>query len=331
MSGMKDVEDRPVIDDDLKEVEEKAKLAAPHGEEEMSKMAAHLMKGICLGVEEERADLKGKKVELERNVARLKTNLLMVGKRMEALKALQVVEINNLHTEGRTNLEEVVAKRDRLRRHLVSKGYSEDEVDAIGADTYVEEEEDEKIKDVVVGVVDGLDGVSSQTATQTAVDLAWQIKEKDAKIEKGLKELAALKTHPAKLKSQNDALMVKSREADKAHYFSLSSRIGELEGDVARIQGYVRKGVERLRESERKLDVVLSREQGLERTIRGKDILVQQKDKMLQKILDVKELNREIKVLRAQVADLEAINRAESAKANKKLEENITFIDWVDR
>ncbi|KAF6139141.1 hypothetical protein GIB67_009984 [Kingdonia uniflora] len=45
------------------------RLAALHREEEMSKMAAHLMKGICLGVEEERAELKWKKVELERNVA----------------------------------------------------------------------------------------------------------------------------------------------------------------------------------------------------------------------------------------------------------------------
>ncbi|KAF6141131.1 hypothetical protein GIB67_006576 [Kingdonia uniflora] len=78
-SGMKVIEDRPVVEDDLKEVEEKARLEALHGEEEMSKMAARLMKGICLRVWEERAELKRKKVELERNVARLKTDQLKEG------------------------------------------------------------------------------------------------------------------------------------------------------------------------------------------------------------------------------------------------------------
>ncbi|KAF6147269.1 hypothetical protein GIB67_013090 [Kingdonia uniflora] len=145
--------------DDLKEVEKKARLAALHGEEEMSKMAARLMKGICLKVEEERVELKRKKVELKRNVARFKTDLLKEGKWIEALKDSQVVEINNLHAEVRANLEEVVAERDRLGHHLMSKGYSEDKVDAIRADTYVEEEEDEEIEDVV-GIMDELDGVS---------------------------------------------------------------------------------------------------------------------------------------------------------------------------
>ncbi|KAF6141125.1 hypothetical protein GIB67_006570 [Kingdonia uniflora] len=56
--GVKVTEDRLVVEDDLKEVVEKSSLAAFHGEEEMSKMAARLMKGICLGVEEERAELK---------------------------------------------------------------------------------------------------------------------------------------------------------------------------------------------------------------------------------------------------------------------------------
>ncbi|KAF6149032.1 hypothetical protein GIB67_030499 [Kingdonia uniflora] len=47
--------------------------------------------------------------------------------------------------------------------------------------------------------------------------------------------------------------------------------------------------------------------------------------------MDVEELNREIKVLRVQVAELEAINRAKSAKADYKLDENIAFIDCVDK
>ncbi|KAF6159208.1 hypothetical protein GIB67_022887 [Kingdonia uniflora] len=163
MSGMKVVEDRPIVKDDLKEVEEKARMAALHGEEKMSKMAACLMKGICLGVEKERAELKRKKAELERNTAQLKTDMLKMGKWVEPLKALKVMEINNLHEKARANFEEVVAERDRFERHLVSKGYSEDEVDAIRADTYAEEEEDGEIEDVAVGVVDGLDGFFPQT------------------------------------------------------------------------------------------------------------------------------------------------------------------------
>ncbi|KAF6158323.1 hypothetical protein GIB67_022403 [Kingdonia uniflora] len=255
------------------------RLAALHGEEKMCKMAARLMKGICLVVEDEGAELNRKKVELKRNVAQLKTDLLKEGKWMEALRALQVVEINNLHAEVRVNLVEVVAERDRLGRHLMSKGYSKDKVNAIRGDTYVEEEEDEEIEDVIVGAVDGLDGVSPQTvkdnqgddnegpegetgkdirlrlkdleaelamerdasasllssqaelqvelesaclhegdARQYYVDLARQIEEKDAEIEKGQKELAELKEHVMRLKSQNDALMVKSREADMARY-----------------------------------------------------------------------------------------------------------------
>ncbi|KAF6134664.1 hypothetical protein GIB67_002065 [Kingdonia uniflora] len=224
--GMEVIEDRPVVEDDLKEVEEKARSAAFHGDEKMSKIAVRLMKVICLGVEEERAELKRKKVELERNVARFKNDLLKEGKWVEALKASQVVEINSLHVEARTNLEEVVAERDRLGRHLVSKEYFEDEVDVIRSNTYVEEEEDEEIEDVAAGIDNGLDGVSPQT--------------------------------------------VRDNQGD----------------DNERPEG----------ENEKK-------------------------------ILDVEELNREIKVLHAQVADLEAINQAESAKADKKLEENIAFTD----
>ncbi|KAF6142134.1 hypothetical protein GIB67_037052 [Kingdonia uniflora] len=79
MLRLKVLDGRAVVEDDWKEVEENARLAALHGEEEMITMAARLMKGICLGVEEEMADLKWKKVELKRNVARLKSNLRKEG------------------------------------------------------------------------------------------------------------------------------------------------------------------------------------------------------------------------------------------------------------
>ncbi|KAF6135578.1 hypothetical protein GIB67_015431 [Kingdonia uniflora] len=70
MLGMKVIKDRPVVEDHLKEVEEKTRLAALHGEEEMSKIVGCSSdEGICLGVEEERAELKRKKVKLKRNLA----------------------------------------------------------------------------------------------------------------------------------------------------------------------------------------------------------------------------------------------------------------------
>ncbi|KAF6144744.1 hypothetical protein GIB67_017763 [Kingdonia uniflora] len=55
-------------------------------------------------------------------------------------------------------------------------------------------------------------------ASQTVVDLARKIDEMDAKINNGQKEFAEIKKHAAKFKSQNDALMAKSRNTDIARY-----------------------------------------------------------------------------------------------------------------
>ncbi|KAF6134807.1 hypothetical protein GIB67_002208 [Kingdonia uniflora] len=57
--------------------------------------------------------------------------------------------------------------RDRLGRHLMLKGYSQEEVDVIKVDTYAEEEEEEV---EVLGVMDGLDGVSPQMALDNQGD-----------------------------------------------------------------------------------------------------------------------------------------------------------------
>ncbi|KAF6158434.1 hypothetical protein GIB67_022031 [Kingdonia uniflora] len=51
--GAKVAENRPGVEDELKSMEDRARLAARKGVEEMSKVAARLMKGICLGMEEE--------------------------------------------------------------------------------------------------------------------------------------------------------------------------------------------------------------------------------------------------------------------------------------
>ncbi|KAF6147303.1 hypothetical protein GIB67_009786 [Kingdonia uniflora] len=151
--------------DDLREVEERAKLAALHGEEDTSKMVAHLVKGIWLGIEDEKSELKKAKNGLEKELARAKTEAM---KEVRQLKASHVVAINQLQVEVKANLDEMVEERNRLGHHLMLTGYSGEEVDAIKADTYVEEEDEEEAE--AVGVVDGLDGVSRQTVLDNQGD-----------------------------------------------------------------------------------------------------------------------------------------------------------------
>ncbi|KAF6161691.1 hypothetical protein GIB67_029135 [Kingdonia uniflora] len=122
-SGEKVVEGRSASVDDLKEVEERERLAILQGEEDTSKMVACLVKGIWLYIKEEKSELK--------------------------------------KVETKANLDEMVEERDRLGPYLMRKGYSEEEVDAIKVDTYVEEEDEEEVE--AVGIVDGLDGISCQT------------------------------------------------------------------------------------------------------------------------------------------------------------------------
>ncbi|KAF6142803.1 hypothetical protein GIB67_002667, partial [Kingdonia uniflora] len=138
--------------------------------------ATRLIKGIWLGIEEEKSELKKINVELEKELARSRTDAL---KEVRQLKASHAVAIGQLQLEFKANLDEVVKERDRLGRHLMLKGYSEEEVDAIKADTYVEEEDEEEVK--AVGIVDCLDGVSRQmvltikgmTSSSSKVVVRW--------------------------------------------------------------------------------------------------------------------------------------------------------------
>ncbi|KAF6172405.1 hypothetical protein GIB67_025910 [Kingdonia uniflora] len=189
---------------------------------------------------------------------------------------------------ARSRTDALMDIRQLKASHAVVIGDSEEEVNVIKADTYAEEEDEEEAE--AVGIMDGLDGVparrcstitgmtsSSQKAVREmslrVIDLEFglareretsktllsiqaelQVKEKDAKINKGLKELAEVTEHAEKLQRRVDALAVKARE----------------------------------------------------------------------------ELNVEIRRLRAQVVDLEAINLAESVKFIKKLEENVIYHAKVD-
>ncbi|KAF6164733.1 hypothetical protein GIB67_040985 [Kingdonia uniflora] len=131
-SGEKVAEGRSASMDDLKEVEERVRLAVLQGEDDMSKMVAHLFKGIWLGIEEEKRKLKKVNVELEKELARSRADAL---KDVKQLKASHAMVIGQMQVETKANLDEMVEERYRLGCHLMFKGYSEEEVDAIKADT----------------------------------------------------------------------------------------------------------------------------------------------------------------------------------------------------
>ncbi|KAF6145539.1 hypothetical protein GIB67_037572 [Kingdonia uniflora] len=139
-SGEKVAEGRSVLVDDLKEVVEMAKLAILQGKEDTRQMVARLIEGIWLSIEEHKFELKKVKSELEKNLARAKTDAL---KEVKQLKAAHVMTIGQL------------------------QGCSQKEADTIKGDTYTDEEEEEA---GVLGVVDSLDGVSPQTVLDNQGD-----------------------------------------------------------------------------------------------------------------------------------------------------------------
>ncbi|KAF6157954.1 hypothetical protein GIB67_015270 [Kingdonia uniflora] len=186
-----------MVEDDWKEVEEKARLAALHWEEEMSRMAARLMKGICLMVKEEIAELKRKKElrDIHLRIKDLEVEFSMERETSTSLLSSQV--------ELQVQLESAHLREDDARQ--CNQEFSE------GFDKIREVNEDREDQHVKVHF-------KFVEVSQTVIDLTLQIEMKDAKIEKGLKEHEELKEHAAKHKSQNDALKVKCREADMARY-----------------------------------------------------------------------------------------------------------------
>ncbi|KAF6151227.1 hypothetical protein GIB67_035669 [Kingdonia uniflora] len=258
-SREKVVEGRSATVDDLKEVEKRARLAVLHGEEDTSKMVARLVKGIWLGIEEEKSDLKKANVKLENELARSRTNAL---KEVRQLKASHAVAIGQLKVETKANFDEVVEEHDRLGRHLMVKDYFEEEVDAIKADTYTEEEDEVKVE--AVGMMDGLDGVSRQTVLDNQRD--------DAEIPDGSSD-NAIREMSLKIKDQESGL-VKERETSKA----LLSMKAELQ---------------------HKLDTILIREKVMEGEIKAKESLMKRKEELLKDIPPREELNAEIQRHRA--------------------------------
>ncbi|KAF6137396.1 hypothetical protein GIB67_036433 [Kingdonia uniflora] len=110
-------------------------------------MVVRLVKGIWLGIKKDKSELK--------------------------------------KVETKANVDEVVEEHDRLGCHLMLKGYSEEEVDAIKPDTYVEEEDEEEVE--AVSIVDGLDGISHQMVLDNQGD---DVELPEGGIEKALREMS---------------------------------------------------------------------------------------------------------------------------------------------
>ncbi|KAF6135792.1 hypothetical protein GIB67_028648 [Kingdonia uniflora] len=271
--------------DDLKEVEERARLAVLHREEDTSKMVAHLIKGIWLGIAEEKSELKKANVKLEKELARSWADAL---KEVRQLKASHAVAIG-------------------LGRHLILKGYSEEEVDAIKVDTYVEVEDKEEAE--AVGIADDLDGISRQTVLDNQGD---DINVPEGGSEKTVSEMS-LKINDL------ESGLARERETFNA-----------LLSAQAELQGHVQKGNANLRECQHKLDTALIREKVLEGEIKAKESLLKRKGELLKDMPAREELNAEIGRLRARVVDLEAIKLAESERYINKLEENVIYHAKVD-
>ncbi|KAF6141411.1 hypothetical protein GIB67_021227, partial [Kingdonia uniflora] len=166
-SGEKVPEGRSAVVDDLKVVEERARLAV-----------ARLVKGIWLSIEEEKSELKKANIELGKELARSMTDTL---KEVRQLNVSHTVAIVQLHVETKDNLDEMVEEHDRLERHLMLKGYSEEEVDAIKAGTYAEEVAE------TVGIADGHDGASCQTVLDNQGD---NVELPEGGSEKALREMS---------------------------------------------------------------------------------------------------------------------------------------------
>ncbi|KAF6171288.1 hypothetical protein GIB67_036956 [Kingdonia uniflora] len=91
------IEGQSVSVDNLKEVEERARLAILQGKEDTSQMVARPVKGIWLGIEEQESELKKAKSELEKNLTRAKTDALKEVKQLKVeLDASRVCEDHTL-------------------------------------------------------------------------------------------------------------------------------------------------------------------------------------------------------------------------------------------
>ncbi|KAF6167600.1 hypothetical protein GIB67_031183 [Kingdonia uniflora] len=302
------------------------------------KEVAHLVKGIWLSIEEQEAEVKKVKSELEKNLAQAKTDAL---KEVNQLKVAHAVAIGHLQVEAKANLGEMAEEHDRLGHHFMLKGYSQKEV----------------VREMSLGINNQEPGLAKERETSKAllsaqaelqIELdASRIREDHAlmcnqefteqfdrmKQANENREDQYVKAY-FRLEKLNQAVPDLTRQVEEKD-FGIKKGLEDLFEATERAenlqrQGHVQKGNTNLRECQHKLDVVLIRERVLEGEIRAKDLLVKRKDELLKDLLAREELNTKIMKLRTRVVELEAINLAESKKYIAKLEADVIYHDRAD-
>ncbi|KAF6173617.1 hypothetical protein GIB67_022976, partial [Kingdonia uniflora] len=233
------------------EVKKEKRMRVESSTEKVTEVA-RFVKGIWLGIEEEKSKTKKAKCKLEKELAQAKTEAM---KGVRQLKAFHIMAIGKLKVKAKANLDEMVEEHDRLGRHLMLKGYSEEEVDAIKADTYAEDGDDEEVE--AVGVVDGLDGISRQTVLDNQGD--------DVEFPEGGSEKVVRET----------SLRINDLESGLAREKETFKALMSAQADLQR---HVQKGNANLRECQHKLDASLIREKVLEGEINAKESLVKRKE-----------------------------------------------------
>ncbi|KAF6142202.1 hypothetical protein GIB67_037120 [Kingdonia uniflora] len=162
-------------------IKDKRRRVEPSGE--LGEKVAPLVKGMWLGIVEEKSELKKVNVELEKELARSRADAL---KDIKQLKASHVVAIGQLQEEDEKEAETVgvVDGLDGVSRQTVLDNQGDD-VDLPEGGMRRMKEANENREDQYAKAHFRL-----VKLTQAVSDLTLQVKVKDVEINKGLKELA---------------------------------------------------------------------------------------------------------------------------------------------
>ncbi|KAF6172404.1 hypothetical protein GIB67_025909, partial [Kingdonia uniflora] len=196
-----------------------------------------------------------------------------------------------LQVEENANLDEMVEEHDKLGRHLMLKGYSEEE-------TVLDNQED----DVILP-----EGGSEKVVRE----MSLRINDLESGLSRERKTSKALLSAQAELQVKLNSS--RSREDNVLMYN----------------QEFVEQ-FDRMKEENENREDQYVKGKVLEGEIKEIESLVKRKEELLKDLLAREELNAKIGRLCTRVVDLEAMNLAEFAKYVAKLEEDVIYHDKVD-
>ncbi|KAF6164709.1 hypothetical protein GIB67_040961 [Kingdonia uniflora] len=185
-----------------------------------------------------------------------------------------------------------------------------EEVDAIKADTYAKEEEEEAR---LLEVVNGLDGVLPQTVLDNQGDdvelledgsekvvkeKSFRINDLESILSKEIETSKALLFAQAELKVQEKDSWIKKGLEDLSEVTEHAENL-QRQVDALAAKGACSEGNANLRECQHKLDAALIREKVLEWEIRAKDSLLKKKDDLLKDLPAREELEAQLRMIHA--------------------------------